>query len=118
MNIGQQQGLDLLQHRHTVGLTALQQRIHIQPLFFGQCLHAVERADQRDESGRQLLRPPVRFGQRLQRVIEVTSAMRPTPNVHELVGQGDFVVDLVAVAHQHAALAHADVQTLRRFGAA
>ena len=96
----------------------MQQRIRIQPLLFGQGLHAVELADQRDEPGRQLLSPPVGFGQGLQRVIEVTPAMCPTPDLHELVRQGDLVVDLVAVGHQHAALARTDVQKLRRLCAA
>jgi len=118
MNVGQLQGLDLLEHGHAVDLATLQQAERVYSLRIGQCLHAVELANQLDEPGRQLLRPPIRFEQRLQRVIEVTSAMRPATDVHELVGQGYFVVDLLAVAHQHTALARADVQTLRGLGAA
>jgi len=114
----QRQGLDLLEHRRAVQPSLLLQRLRVQPVAAGVGLELVRTADQLDEARRQLLRPPLVLGQRLQRIVEVPTTVRPATQVHKPMLLGNGCVRLVAVAHQHAAGPHALVQRPGRLRAA
>jgi hypothetical protein len=70
---------------------------------FGSCLNGKQLADQANEFAHRMIATALYLREVLFGLNQVTSRVRPASEVHQLVCSGDFVVRLVAVAHQYRA---------------
>ena len=93
MQVGHEQGLYFAQDGHAVRLALQLQGLRVKPGLPGQRLGVVQPGNQRNKTCWHLIRSTSVLRQRLQRVIKVTSAMRPATQMNKLMSVGNRVVE-------------------------